>query len=58
MTNFAIRGSPDGAGVPIFPTYGANSSLQVLGIEGKGRSQVVDPTANERCAWWARGEYL
>ncbi|KAH6719250.1 Alpha/Beta hydrolase protein [Leptodontidium sp. MPI-SDFR-AT-0119] len=58
MTNFAIRGSPDGAGVPIFPAYGANSSLQVLGIEGEEGSQVVDPTANERCAWWARGEYL
>ncbi|KAG4439805.1 hypothetical protein IFR05_004703 [Cadophora sp. M221] len=58
LTNFAVRGSPDGPGVPTFPAYGTNSSLQVLGIEGEGGSQIVDPTANERCEWWARGEYL
>lgn len=57
LTNFALSGSPNGVETPHFPAYGANSSLQVLGTVGAGE-QVVDPTANERCAWWAKGEYL
>ncbi|PVH86075.1 alpha/beta-hydrolase [Cadophora sp. DSE1049] len=45
LTNFALTGSPNGGGTPYFPVYGANSSLQVLGVAG-GEEQAVDPTAN------------
>ncbi|KAH7383656.1 Alpha/Beta hydrolase protein [Cadophora sp. MPI-SDFR-AT-0126] len=57
LTNFALSGSPNGGSVPYFPAYGTNSSLQIVGV-GDASEQVVDPTANERCAWWAEGKYL
>ncbi len=41
ITSFAITGSPNRDGLPYFPSYGSNSSMQSIGFEGVG-TQVLD----------------
>jgi carboxylesterase type B len=54
ITNFAIRGTPNQAGVvPHFDLYGANATVQNLNVTGI--TQLRDPVANERCNWWQKG---
>lgn len=56
ITHFAETGMPSEAGVPYFPIYGSNNTLQDLNITGI--SQVVDPAANYRCDWWQKALYV
>lgn len=56
ITNFAITGNPNGAGVAYFPEYQSNSTTLVLDIDGLGEV-VTDTTANERCSWWQQALY-
>ena len=55
ITRWAETGNPNEAGVPFFPLYGDNSTVQNLNITGI--SQVRDPTANWRCDWWQKALY-
>jgi len=55
ITGFAMRGFPNEVGVPYFPQYGSNASIQVLNVTGV--SQIMDPTANQRCNWWQQALY-
>ncbi|EFQ30189.1 carboxylesterase [Colletotrichum graminicola M1.001] len=48
LTNFALTGSPNGAGLPDIARYGAEKTVLSL----YNRTQVVDMTASERCDWW------
>jgi carboxylesterase type B len=56
ITSFAMTGSPNRNGIPYFPIYGSNSSMQNIGFEGLGL-QVSDEAANARCAWWQNAFY-
>lgn len=56
ITHFAETGSPNEAGVPYFPMYGNNATIQVLNIDGI--TEAVDPAANYRCDWWQKGLYI
>ena len=56
ITHFAETGSPNEAGVPFFPMYGSNATVQVLNITGI--SETMDPTANYRCDWWQKMLYV
>lgn len=53
FVNFAITGKPNfkEKGAPLFPAYGTNAEVLILGSEGI-LSQVVDPKKIERCVWW------
>jgi len=55
ITHFAETGTPDEAGVPFFPMYGGNATIQVLNVTGI--RDAVDPAANARCDWWQKGLY-
>lgn len=55
LTHFAETGSPNEVGVPNFIMYGANATVQNLGITGI--SEVMDPAANARCNWWQKALY-
>lgn len=57
ITSFAMTGNPNAAGVPFFPIYGANSSTQVLGLQGFG-TQITDTVANARCDYWQKALYF
>jgi len=52
ITHFAAAGNPNVQGVPYFPMYGANATVQVLNITGI--REGIDPTANYRCDWWQK----
>ncbi|CAK3970432.1 hypothetical protein DOTSEDRAFT_38631 [Lecanosticta acicola] len=56
ITSFAKWGRPNGdEGVPFFPMYQGNATIQVLNITGiRG---MMDPTANQRCDWWQKALY-
>ncbi|KAK5125192.1 hypothetical protein LTR85_000868 [Meristemomyces frigidus] len=56
ITHFAETGSPNEAGVPYFNMYGANATVQDLNITGI--SEMMDPTANQRCNWWQKALYV
>lgn len=56
ITSFAMSGSPNGEGVPFFDMYGANATVQRLALGGIG--EVLDRTANERCAFWQKALYV
>lgn len=53
ITHFAETGNPSEQGVPYFPMYGNNATIQNLNITGI--REGVDPTANYRCDWWQKG---
>ena len=55
ITEFAMSGSPNEAGVPYFPMYQVNATVQDLNITGI--SQTFDPAANARCNWWQKALY-
>jgi carboxylesterase type B len=60
LTTFAMTGSPNrgsgGGGLPAWPRYGDDATLLTFGADGVGRAR--DETANHRCAWWQKAEYL
>lgn len=56
ITQFAISGQPNEPGVPYFSMYGNNATVQDLNITGI--TQVMDPTANQRCNWWQKVLYV
>lgn len=56
ITHFAATGNPNQPGVPYFPIYSKNATVQELGISGI--EQVMDPTANQRCDWWQKALYV
>lgn len=55
FTNFVMTGVPNAAGLPAFPTYGADTTVQNLNLTKIG--PMMDNTANERCLWWQKGLY-
>lgn len=56
ITSFAEIGRPVGEnGIPYFPLYGSNATVQNLNITRI--SQVMDPNANQRCVWWQKALY-
>jgi len=55
ITAFAETGTPNEAGVPFFPIYGNNATVQVLNVTGI--SEAVDPAANARCDYWQKALY-
>lgn len=56
LTEFAMTGMPNEKGVPYFPMYGSNSTVQNLGATGIMGQK--DPTANARCDWWQKVLYV
>ncbi|WPH04316.1 Hypothetical protein R9X50_00720500 [Acrodontium crateriforme] len=56
LTEFAMTGMPNEKGVPYFPIYGSNSTIQNLGVTGIVGQK--DPTANARCDWWQKVLYI
>lgn len=52
ITHFAETGNPNEKGVPYFPLYGQNATVQVLNVTGIREAR--DPTANYRCDWWQK----
>ena len=55
ITEWAQTGNPNSEGVPNFPIYGEDASLQRLNVTGI--DQIMDPTANARCEWWQKALY-
>ena len=55
ITSFAMTGNPNEKGVPFFPIFGQNATIQVLSVTGIAAAR--DPTANYRCDWWQKGLY-
>ena len=55
ITHFAETGNPNEAGVPFFPVYGSNATIQVL--NATGIREIRDPAANFRCNYWQRAVY-
>ncbi|KAK3720604.1 hypothetical protein LTR37_003653 [Vermiconidia calcicola] len=56
ITNFAMTGTPNGPGVPNFPIYGPQATVQELNVTGI--TQTTDPTANYRCNWWQKALFV
>lgn len=52
ITHFAEYGTPNEQGVPYFPMYQNNATVQVLNVTGI--RQTMDPAANARCDWWQK----
>lgn len=55
ITHFAETGNPNEAGVPFFPIYSNNATVQLLNVGGI--SETADPAANYRCDWWQKALY-
>lgn len=57
ITSFAQTGKPVAIdGIPKFVTYGKDARIEVL-----NQASIYigkDNTANQRCRWWQKGEYL
>jgi len=51
LVNFAMKGTPNGEGLPEFPIYGEEAMMLNIDTVGLG-SLVKDKADNERCAWW------
>lgn len=56
ITQWAETGNPNSEGVPHFPIYSDDATVQVLNITGI--DQMMDPTANERCNFWQKALYV
>lgn len=56
ITNFAMKGQPNGQGVPHFDMYGPNATVQNLNVTSI--HEMRDPAANERCRWWQKALYV
>ncbi len=59
ITSFAMSGSPNEEGVPVFNLYGPENEVQSLNGNATAAQiqEVQDPSANGRCAWWQQGLY-
>lgn len=55
ITHFAEYGYPSEAGVPFFPIYGSNATIEVL--NANSIREAMDDTANYRCNWWQKAVY-
>lgn len=55
ITKFAETGNPNEEGVPYFPIYGQNATIQTL--NGTDIFRMRDPAANYRCDYWQRAIY-
>ncbi|KAJ9603666.1 hypothetical protein H2200_011852 [Cladophialophora chaetospira] len=55
FTNFAIKGDPNGPGLPRFPTYGGSATVLNLNVSTIG--PIADNVKNARCLWWQKGLY-
>ena len=53
ITEFAKTGNPNIRGLPYFPMYGSNATVQALGP--RNIAPTRDPAASARCAWWQKG---
>lgn len=53
ITHFAETGNPNEVGVPFFPMYGMNATVEVL--QAPNLMLARDETANHRCDWWQKG---
>jgi len=58
ITEFTMKGNPNEVGDPFFPIYGTNSSTEVLNNTNAFGTQVMDTTANIRCAFWQKALYI
>ncbi|KAI9885339.1 MAG: hypothetical protein M1823_002848 [Watsoniomyces obsoletus] len=59
ITSFAMSGSPNEEGVPVFNLYGKENEVQSLNGDQTNAKieEVKDPAADERCSWWQQGLY-
>lgn len=55
ITSFAETGIPSGPGIPSFPLYGNDSNI--INLNATSITEIMDPTANERCLWWQKALY-
>lgn len=56
LTSFAMTGTPNEVGVPYFPMYQSNSTLDNVAISGLGA--LINETANAtRCDYWQKALY-
>ena len=55
ITQWAENANPNEPGVPFFPIYGNNATVQDLNITRIG--DATDLAANYRCDWWQKGLY-
>ncbi|KAK9481761.1 Alpha/Beta hydrolase protein [Lipomyces starkeyi] len=53
---FGATGSPNYAGLPYFPRYGANTTVLNVNVTNLG-SRLMDPMANQRCTYWYTTPY-
>lgn len=49
FTEFAAKGSPDGPGLPLFPT---DENWTVQNLNSTNFGPMKDPASAKRCAWW------
>ncbi|GME30804.1 alpha/beta-hydrolase [Neofusicoccum parvum] len=56
IASFAAGGVPVAAGGVEIPVYGAGN--RIVNLTDAGIGVVRDDTANERCVWWQKGEYV
>lgn len=55
ITNFAMKGNPNGKGLPVFPMYQSNGTE--VGLNVTVNSYMKDPTNNPRCVFWGKSLY-
>jgi carboxylesterase type B len=55
FASFTLTGNPNQPGLPHWPVYGSNSSVQNMTFVGA--LPTTDTVANERCAWWQQALY-
>ena len=55
ITSFAVKGQPNGPGIPKFPLYGPNADI--INLNTTTITQIMDDTFNERCKWWQKALY-
>jgi carboxylesterase type B len=55
ITNFVKFGTPNGAGLPLFPLQGMNATILELGVGGAQVS--VDDTVGVKCDFWQEALY-
>ena len=53
LTNFVMRGNPNGIGLPEFPGYGDEANVFTIGFDDFGKIQT-DPADNNRCDFWQK----
>lgn len=56
IVNFVMTSDPGNAVLPLFPTYGTDSIVKNITLDGTN-IYGVDPAANARCDWWQTASY-